>query len=50
MDIGFLQITRDERYRNFPLNAESRDIFGLPAKVASVKDLTKDKLMAYNSP
>ena len=45
-----IQITKDERYRNFPLNAKSRDIFGLPAKVASVKDLTKGKLMAYNSP
>ena len=45
-----IQITRDERYMDFPLNAENRDIFGLPAKVASVKDLTKGKLMAYNSP
>ena len=44
-----IQITRDKQYSDFPEKAVKKDIFGIPAMVASIEDLTKGKLLAFNS-
>jgi len=44
-----IQITRDKQYKNFPSNAEKKELFGIPAMIASIEDLTKGKLLAYLS-
>lgn len=44
-----IQITRDHEYSDFPRKAVRKYIFGIPAMVADVIDLTKGKLMAFQS-
>lgn len=45
-----IQVTRDESYNDFPVRACEKDVFGIPAMVASIEDLTTGKLLAYQSP
>ena len=45
-----IQFTTDSRYQTFPLRAETRNVFGIPVRVACLRDVTQGKLWAYSDP
>ena len=45
-----IQLTTDERYQSFLLRADIREVFGLPVRVACLRDVTQGKLWAYGDP
>ncbi|MBV9611007.1 MAG: hypothetical protein JO091_00980 [Acidobacteriaceae bacterium] len=45
-----IQFTTDDRYQSFPSRAETHNVLGIPAKVASLDDLVTGKLWSYADP
>lgn len=45
-----IQFTTDERYQSFVNRAINADVLGVPARVASLADVTQGKLWAYSDP
>ncbi len=45
-----IQFTKDLRYQDFPARAITAEVLGVPARVASLADVTQRKLWAYSDP
>ncbi len=45
-----VQFTKDERYRDFPLDAVEGNIFGVTVRIASLENLVRAKVWAWSDP